>query len=41
MGLGVAEFEPDGRAASDISECWQWIVSRIKKVNYGKEKTNA
>ncbi len=41
MGLGVIEFEPDGRAASDISECWQWIVSRIKKANYGKEKTDA
>lgn len=41
MGLGVTEFEPEGRAATDISECWQWIVSRIKKVNYGKEETNA
>lgn len=40
MGLGVTEFEPDGRAASDISDCWQWIVSRIRKVNYGKEETN-
>lgn len=41
MGLGAAEFEPDGRAANDISECWQWIVSKIKKVNYGKETTNS
>lgn len=41
MGLGVTEFESDGRAANDISECWQWIVSKIKKVNYGKEETNA
>jgi chromosome partitioning protein len=41
MGLGVTEFESDGRAANDITNCWQWIVSRIKKVNYGKEETNA
>lgn len=41
MGLGVTEFEPDGRAAKDILESWQWIVSRIKKAQYGKEKTDA
>ena len=41
MGLGVTEFESDGRAAEDVTECWKWIVSRIKKVNYGKETTNA
>jgi chromosome partitioning protein len=41
MGLGVTEFEAAGRAAGEVSECWKWIVSRIKKVNYGKETTNA
>lgn len=41
MGLGVTEFESDGRAAMDVSECWQWVVSKIKKVNYGKEETDA
>jgi chromosome partitioning protein len=41
MGLGVTEFESDGRAAKDVSECWQWIVSKIKKVDYGKEETDA
>lgn len=41
MGLGVTEFEPDGRAANDILVSWQWIVSRIKKAQYGKEKTDA
>ena len=40
MGLGVSEFEPEGRASNDISECWHWVVSKIKKANYGKEKTN-
>jgi len=41
MGLGVIEFEPNGRAANDVLDCWKWIVSRIKKVNYGKEATNS
>ena len=41
MGLGVIEYEPEGRAAEDITNCWKWIVSRIKKVNYGKETTHA
>lgn len=41
MGLGVTEFEPDGRAANDILVSWQWIVSKIRKAQYGKEKTNA
>jgi len=41
MGLGVTEYEPDGRASSEVSDSWKWIVSKIKKVNYGKEATNS
>lgn len=41
MGLGVTEYELEGRAANEVLECWKWIVSRIKKVNYGKETTNS
>lgn len=41
MGLGVAEFEPTGQAAEDVSKSWQWINSRIKKVNYGKKTTDS
>ena len=41
MGLGVGEFEPDGRAAADVSDCWRWIIGRIEKVNYGKKETDA
>jgi chromosome partitioning protein len=39
-GLGVIEYEADGRAAKDVLEGWKWLVSRIKKEDYGKEKTN-
>ncbi len=41
LGLGVIEFEPNGRAANEISNLWSWIVKKINKVNYGKEKNNA
>lgn len=41
MGLGVTEFEPNGRAAKEITELWQWIVKKTGKVNYGKEKNIA
>ena len=41
MGLGVTEYEPEGRAANEVLDCWKWIVSRVKKVNYGKETTDS
>jgi len=41
MGLGVIEFEPEGRASAEMNECWKWIANKIKKVGYGKETTDA
>jgi chromosome partitioning protein len=32
MGLGVTEYEPDGKAAADIKELWSWIVRKMEKV---------
>lgn len=31
-GLGVTEFEPDGKAAEEIRELWTWLASRLEKV---------
>lgn len=31
-GLGVTEFEPDGKAAEEIRELWRWLASRLEKV---------
>ena len=31
-GLGVTEFEPEGKAANEIRELWGWLESRLKKV---------
>jgi chromosome partitioning protein len=31
-GLGVAEFDPDGKAAAEIAQLWNWIVRKMEKV---------
>jgi chromosome partitioning protein len=31
-GLGVIEFEPEGKAAQEIKELWAWIIKKAKKV---------
>jgi chromosome partitioning protein len=30
-GLGVTEFEPDGKAAYEIRDLWKWISRRLEK----------
>jgi chromosome partitioning protein len=36
-GLGVTEFEPDGKAAQEIRDLWKWITKKLEKVNERKE----
>ncbi|MGO9470590.1 MAG: AAA family ATPase [Isosphaeraceae bacterium] len=31
-GLGVAEFDPDSKAAAEIAQLWNWIVRKMEKV---------
>jgi chromosome partitioning protein len=31
-GLGVAEFDPNGKAAAEIAQLWNWIVRKMEKV---------
>ena len=31
-GLGVTEFEPEGKAADEIKELWTWLESRLEKL---------
>ena len=33
MGLGVIEFEPDGKAAAEIRELWQWIAKEVGEID--------
>ncbi len=30
-GLGVTEFEPDGKGAEEITELWRWLGRRLEK----------
>jgi chromosome partitioning protein len=31
-GLGVLEFEPEGKAAQEIKELWTWLTKKARKV---------
>ena len=35
-GLGVMEFEPDGKAAQEIENLWDWLTKKARKVTNGK-----
>lgn len=37
-GQGVTEYEPKGKAAEEINLLWNWIIRKVRKVNYAKEK---
>lgn len=32
VGLGVTEYEPDGKASEEINKLWRWIDSKLEKV---------
>jgi chromosome partitioning protein len=34
-GLGVIEFEPDGKAAQEIKDLWAWLMKKARKVTDG------
>ena len=38
-GLGVTEFEPEGKAAQETRELWHWITRKLEKVDVS-QKTN-
>ena len=31
-GLGVMEFEPDGKAAKEIGDLWEWLTKKARKI---------
>lgn len=37
IGLGVQEFDPDGKAAEEIKALWQWIKRKMEKLNREQE----
>ena len=38
-GLGVTEYEPDGKAAAEITQLWNWTVRKMEKINH-EQKTD-
>jgi chromosome partitioning protein len=34
-GLGVTEYEPEGKAAGEVRELWDWMSKKIRKANNG------
>ncbi len=36
-GFGVLEFDPQGKAAAEITQLWDWMVKKMEKIAYGKE----
>lgn len=40
-GLGVVEFEPDGKAAQEIAELWAWLEKKMEKMTDGAQKNIA
>src|SRR6266851_5322572 len=37
LGLGVTEYEPEGKAAAEIKELWSWITRKMEKVIHESE----
>lgn len=40
-GLGVTEFDPDGKAAAEIAQLWTWIVRKMEKLPYEQKENIA
>ena len=36
-GQGVVEFEPDGRAATEINNLWSWLNNQLGKLSHGQK----
>lgn len=34
-GLGVTEYEPEGKAAGEVQALWEWITKKVRKVKDG------
>lgn len=37
QGVGVMEYDVEGKAAEEVSNVWQWISTKAKKAKNGKE----
>ncbi len=40
-GMAVTEYEPEGKAAQEIRQLWNWITKKLEKVGYAQEENVA
>jgi chromosome partitioning protein len=40
-GLGITEFEPDGKAAEEIGELWRWLARKMEKLVHEPQADHA
>jgi hypothetical protein len=33
-GLGVTEYEPEGKAAEEVIALWKWVTRKLEKLNH-------
>lgn len=36
-GLGITEYEPEGKAANEIKRFWAWLLTKMNKLTDGQE----
>jgi chromosome partitioning protein len=39
-GLGVLEFDPEGKAAAEIAELWHWMTKKMEKMTYEQKEAD-
>ena len=39
-GLSVLEFDPEGKAAAEIAQLWDWMAKKMEKMTYEQEETD-
>ena len=39
-GLGVLEFDPEGKASAEIDQLWRWMTKKMEKMTYEQKETD-
>jgi chromosome partitioning protein len=39
-GLGVLEFDPEGKASAEIDQLWRWMTKKMEKMTYAQSETD-
>jgi chromosome partitioning protein len=39
-GLGVLEFDPEGKASAEIAQLWRWMTKKMEKMTHEQDETD-